>query len=149
MPNLSAPPDQTMYRKQSADGYRSLPYKRPFLAAGFIAMIHYLALITAITLGYILVQEGQKKVTYAFIAAVIVLALSWLVGYFRRASAKCPLCKGTPLLDTQAAKHKKAHRAFPLNYGTTAQISMLMTHRFRCMYCGTGYDLLRKSSQNR
>lgn len=117
--------------------------------AALLALIHYFSMIAVITLGYILTRVDGFKVTIGFAVAVAVLALSWLIGYFRRASAKCPLCKGTPLLDTAAAKHKKAFRIRPLNYGTTAQVSLLLSHRFRCMYCGTGFDLLRRSSSVR
>ncbi|MEP4076622.1 hypothetical protein [Haloferula sp.] len=138
-----------MQPKRSVDGYRSLPHKRPFIAAALLALVHYLSLIAAITLGYILTRVEKPDVKIGFIVAIGIFALSWLIGYFRRASAKCPLCKGTPLLDSAASKHKKAYRLRPLNYGTTAQISLLMGHRFRCMYCGTGFDLLRKSSNVR
>jgi len=138
-----------MYPKRSIDGYRSLPHKRAFISAAFLALIHYLSLISVITLGYILTQAEGSKVSVGFIIAVGFLAFSWLIGFFRRSAAKCPLCKGTPLLDTAAAKHKKAFRFLPFNYGTTAQISLLLAHRFRCMYCGTGFDLLRKSSNVR
>ncbi|MEM1083207.1 MAG: hypothetical protein AAGI48_03725 [Verrucomicrobiota bacterium] len=138
-----------MHPKRSADGYRSLPHKRPFLGAAFFALIHYLALISTITLGYILIQAEGWKLSTGFIISVSVLALSWLIGYFKRRSARCPLCKGTPLLDTAASKHRKSYRLAPLNYGTTALLSLMLSHRFRCMYCGTGFDLLRKSTSQR
>jgi uncharacterized membrane protein (DUF485 family) len=138
-----------MQPKRSADGYRSLPHKRAFISASVLALIQYLALVAAITLCFILTRVEGRYVTAGFIAAIVVVALSWFIGYFHRRSAKCPLCKGTPLLDSAAAKHTKALRVPPLNYGTTAQISLLMSHRFRCMYCGTGFDLLRKPTSFR
>lgn len=138
-----------MQPKRSVDGYRSLFHKRAFVSASVLALLQYLSLIAAITLGFILTQARETPVTISFISAIGVFVLSWIIGYFHRSSAKCPLCKGTPLLDSAAVKHKNAFKVRPLNYGTTAQVSLLMSHRFRCMYCGTGFDLLRKSSSSR
>lgn len=135
-----------MHPKRSVDGYRSLPHKRPYIEASILALLHYLSLIAVITLAIILARVGDSEAKIGFVVAVIVFALTWLFGFFRRSTAKCPLCKGTPLLDNAASKHKNAHRLQPLNYGTTAQLSLLFSHRFRCMYCGTGFDLTRKSS---
>jgi uncharacterized membrane protein (DUF485 family) len=136
-----------MHPRRSVDGFRSLPHKRPFLAAAFLALVHYLSLIAAITLALIITKVQDPRVVTGLFIAIGAIVLSWLFGYFHRASAKCPLCKGTPLLDSVAVKHRNAYRIPPLNYGTTAQISLLMSHRFRCMYCGTGFDILRKSSK--
>ena len=63
-----------------------------------------------------------------------------------RRSARCPLCKGTPYLNTGALTHRNATRLFPLNHGTSALLSSLITQRFRCMYCGTRFDLLKRRS---
>ena len=138
-----------MHSKRSSDHYRSLPHKWPYIEAAFLALVSYLAMLAIITLGIIMIGTKSEKVTHGFIAAVAVLVISWLLGYFRRMAIKCPLCKGTPLLDSSASRHTKAFRVPPFNYGTTAQFSVLLSHRFRCMYCGTGFDLTRKSSNVR
>ena len=138
-----------MHSKRSLDGYHSLPHKRPYIEATLLALLHYLSIIAAITLAFIFIRFGDPEVKNSFIGSVIVLAVTWLFGFIRRSTAKCPLCKGTPLLDSAASKHKKAHRLPPFNYGTTAQLNLIFSHRFRCMYCGTGFDLLRKPSSER
>jgi len=135
-----------MHPKRSVDNFRSIHHKRPFIESNLLALLHYLALIAVITLAVILIRVGGTDVRNAFIAAMIAFAVTWLLSYIRRLNTKCPLCKGTPLLDCAAVKHTKAVRIAPLSYGTTAQLSLLFTHRFRCMYCGTGFDLLKKSS---
>jgi hypothetical protein len=81
----------------------------------------------------------------AFVASLV----SWLVSFLRRRSARCPLCKGSPLLDSGAVKHAKAYRLPPLGYAATAVLGILFLSRFRCMYCGTPYDLLKRSSSAR
>ena len=135
-----------MHPKRSVDNYRSIHHKRPFIESNLLALLHYLSLIAVITLAVILIRVGGAEVKEGLIAAVIAFAVTWLLCYIRRLNTRCPLCKGTPLLDCAAVKHKKAVRFAPLTYGTTAQLSLLFSQRFRCMYCGTGFDLLKKSS---
>jgi hypothetical protein len=138
-----------MHQNQSIDGYRSIPHRRPYIEAAILALLKYFTAIAAITLGVILVLGGETLVRHGFIGAVVAFAVIWLIGYIRRFTVKCPLCKGTPLLDSAASKHKNAVRFRPLNYGTTAQLSLILSHRFRCMYCGTGFNLMRNSSTKR
>ena len=132
------------FDRSTSRGPRSLPSKRPYLMAMGFAAVHYLAILTALTLGVILIRERSPSISKSFVVAVSVVAGTWMWGYFIRTSTKCPLCKGTPLLDSGAIKHSKAIRIPPCNYGTTAQLSLIFTHRFRCMYCGTPFDLMKK-----
>lgn len=128
---------------------RSLHDKRPFNVAVFFAVLHYLCVIAFLTCVVILILnpvEGSVKILLASLVACLV---TWLISFFRRRSVRCPLCKGSPLLDTGAVKHAKAHRLPPLNHGNTAVLGILFLNRFRCMYCGTPYDMLKKSSQQR
>ena len=128
---------------------RSLHDKRPFNVAVFFAVVHYLCVIAFLTCVVILILnpvEGSVKILLASLVACLV---TWLISFFRRRSVRCPLCKGSPLLDTGAVKHAKAHRLPPLNHGNTAVLGILFLNRFRCMYCGTPYDMLKKSSQQR
>ncbi|QJE95195.1 hypothetical protein [Luteolibacter luteus] len=128
---------------------RSLHDKRPFNVAVFFAVIHYLCLIAFLTCAVILVLNPVEGSVMILIASLVGCLFSWLVSFFKRRSARCPLCKGSPLLDTGAVKHTKAFRLPPLNHGNTAVLGILFLQRFRCMYCGTPFDMLKKSSQHR
>lgn len=123
--------------------------KRPFNVAVFFALIHYLCLIAFLTCVVIVILNPKPESIPPMIAAAIASALTWLVSFFRRRSARCPLCKGTPLLGGGAVKHAKAYRLRPLNHATTSVLGILFLHRFRCMYCGTPYDVLKPSSNQR
>ena len=126
---------------------RSLPHKRPFVGALVLASLHYLSLV-AITGGIVLLFQGRNSVAGRVISiAATATALTWLVAYFKRRSARCPLCRGTPFLDSAAHTHQKARRLFPLNYGTTAMLDCIFTQRFRCMYCGNRYDMLKPTAR--
>jgi hypothetical protein len=128
---------------------RSLHDKRPYNFAVFFAVIHYLCVIAFLTCVVILILNPDPESVTILIASLVACILSWLVSFFKRRSVRCPLCKGSPLCDTGASKHAKAFRLTPLNYGNTAVLGILFLHRFRCMYCGTPYDMLKKSSQHR
>ena len=95
------------------------------------------------------VHSATIAATASRSTAALALAASlatWLISYLRRRSARCPLCKGSPLLESGAVKHAKAYRLRPFNHGATAVLGILFLNRFRCMYCGTPYDLLKRSS---
>jgi len=123
---------------------RSLPHRRAFVWAGLLVVLCWLLTLGALTLGYLMLARGRAEVLPWFIATAVAVLLVWTIGYLVRRAARCPLCQGTPLLDNPAAKHRKALRLPPLNHGGTAVLHLLLTHRFRCMYCGTPFDLLRK-----
>ena len=136
-----------MSLKKHSHGARSLPFKRGYVAALVVGFLHYMALVTTATLGFILFRTQNGIVAAWLIGAILAIVITWVIGYLLRRSAKCPLCKGTPLLDTNAAKHSKAVRIRPFNFGTTALLHLTFSYRFRCMYCGTPFDLLRKPGQ--
>ena len=77
--------------------------------------------------------------------------ITLIISYSKRRSARCPLCIGTPLLNSGALAHKRSFALGPLNEGFTAVLSIACTQKFRCMYCGTRYDLLKpiRSRQHR
>jgi DNA-directed RNA polymerase subunit RPC12/RpoP len=81
------------------------------------------------------------------VGGIVFSGLLWLTAYFKRRAAKCPLCKGTPLLNSGAVPHPRARRIRPLNQGVSAMLSIMATQRFRCMYCGSDYDLLKPRSR--
>jgi hypothetical protein len=120
--------------------------KRSLSVAVFFTLLHYLCVIGFLTsVGIIMAYPTARSVppATAFAAASLV---TWFVSFVRRRSARCPLCKGSPLYDSGAAKHVKALRVRPLSYGTTAVFSILFLNRFRCMYCGTPCDMLKAPS---
>lgn len=128
---------------------RSLHDKRPFHVAVFFTLIHYLCVIAFATCVVILILNPQPVSIPPLIASAVASLFTWLVAFLRRRTARCPLCKGSPLVDSGAAKHAKAFRFRPLNHGTTAVLGILFLHRFRCMYCGTPYDMLKRSASER
>lgn len=125
-------------------GARSLPFKRAYVAAMIVTFVHYMAMVATLTLTFILIRTGEEGVALWLLISLGLLGLSWGIGFIFRRAASCPLCKGTPLLDTRAAKHRKAVRIKPLNFGATALLHLTFSSRFRCMYCGTPFDLQRK-----
>ncbi len=77
--------------------------------------------------------------------------ITLIISCSKRRSARCPLCIGTPLLNSGALAHKRSFALGPLNEGFTAVLCIACTQKFRCMYCGTRYDLLKpiRSRQHR
>ena len=129
---------------------RSIHDKRPFNRAIFFTLVHYLCGIAFITCVVILLlHPTPMTMVKPLVASALALAVTWLISFLRRRSARCPLCKGSPLLDSGAAKHAKAFRLRPFNHGTTAVLGILFLNRFRCMYCGTPYDLQKRSAVER
>ncbi|WP_265594139.1 hypothetical protein [Haloferula sp. BvORR071] len=128
---------------------RSVHDKRPYNVAVTLTLLHYLCVVGFLTSLVILSLNPKVDSVELLIGFVVATGVTWLIAYLKRRSARCPLCKGTPLLDTGASKHAKAYRLRPLNYGSTAVLGILFLHRFRCMYCGTPYDLLKKPSSQR
>jgi hypothetical protein len=128
---------------------RSLPDKRPYNVAVFLSVIHYLCVISFLTCVVILVINPVENSVRILIGSLVACLLTWLVAFFKRRSVRCPLCKGLPLYDSGASKHSKAYRLRPLNHANTAIFGILFLQRFRCMYCGTPYDMMKKSSQQR
>lgn len=128
---------------------RSLPSTRSFTIAVFISAIHYLGLIATVTAFGFFFMNPSQLATKVIVGSVIFSAITWLIAFFRRRCAYCPLCKGTPLINSGALAHSKATRIPPFNHGTSATLSIIATHTFRCMYCGSDFDLLKTPSHLR
>jgi hypothetical protein len=140
-------PDQESSSRTRVSRARSLPSARPFRVAVLFTSLHYLAMVATLTaLGMVLAYPSQSASLF-FVCGLVVCAITWLVAFFKRRATSCPLCRGTPLLDTGARTHARAWRFLPLNHGTTAVVSIMCCQRFRCMYCGSDYDLLKPSSR--
>jgi hypothetical protein len=128
---------------------RSLPSSRPFNVAVFLSALHYLALIMTTT-AFVLFFKEQSQLAVKFIVGGIAFSVvTWLIAFFKRRAAHCPLCKGTPLINSGALAHTKATRIFPFNHGVSSTLTILATQRFCCMYCGSDFDLLKIPSHLR
>ena len=125
---------------------RSVPHKRRFVVAILLSLVFYLAVIALITsaVAFFFATAEFKKISAEILIACLGISLiAWIISYIKRRGALCPLCKSTPFADNLARKHEKAHRLRPLNYGTSAILTALFLQRWRCMYCGTSFDLLK------
>jgi hypothetical protein len=91
------------------------------------------------------VQHPRLDTVLALIGSLGLAVASWILGYFKRRAAMCPLCNGTPLLVSGALPHVKAVRIPPFNHGVSAVLSLVFTQRFTCMYCGCRFDMLKDS----
>ncbi len=128
---------------------RSLPSSRPFNVAVFFAALHYLGLITAVTSLVLFFREPSQLAMKVMLCGLMFSIIWWVIAFFKRRAAYCPLCKGTPLINSGALPHSRAWRLFPLNHGVTATLSVIACQRFRCMYCGSDFDLLKTPSHLR
>jgi hypothetical protein len=141
-----------MIEEQTTTRGRSVPHTSPYRVTALLSLLYYLTLVGLFTSLVMLVRKyflrhgDVTDLLALFLCFILASVIIWITSYIQRRSVKCPLCKGTPLLDTAAAKHIKARRIWPLNYGTTAVLRVTFTQSFRCMYCGTPYDLTRKPS---
>lgn len=128
---------------------RSVHDKGPYKFAVFLTLVHYLSIVALVTCVVIFILNPKQASVPPLIGSIVATLFTWLVAFIKRRSVRCPLCKGTPLLDGGASKNAKAYRLPPLNYGNTAVLGILFLSRFRCMYCGTPYDMLKKPSNQK
>jgi len=122
---------------------RSLPHKYYYQLSIFWMVILYLIFFCIIAAGVGFALDSRSNNAYLLIGLVFSAVPVWIIGYVVRKKATCPLCKGTPMLDSQASKHVKAFRIPPLNYGNTNIVRALITRRFRCHFCGSPFDMLK------
>ncbi len=128
---------------------RSLPSSRPFNVAAFFAALQYMGMITVVTAFLVMFHEPSQLAVRVIVGAIVFSAAMWLIAFFKRRSARCPLCKGSPLINSGARAHSRAKRVYPFNHGVSATLSILATQTFRCMYCGSDFDLLKTPSHLR
>jgi hypothetical protein len=128
---------------------RSLQHRLPFVHAVFWSVIHYLCLVASLTAVIAFFIEPTVLATRVIAGCLLLTGLTWLVAMFLRRSAHCPLCKGTPLINSGALTHNRAVRLPPFNEGVTATLSIIASHKFRCMYCGSLFDLLKTPARLR
>jgi hypothetical protein len=128
---------------------RSLPTTRPFKVACFFYALFVLGLITTTTSLVMFFKTPNDFVLKAVFGSLGFTILNWAIAFFKRRKALCPLCKGTPLINSGALPHSNASCLPVLNHGVTATLSVIATQRFCCMYCGSNFDLLKPSSHLR
>ena len=138
----STPKKKLPFQKRA----RSVPFKRPFLIAVAITSVYYLFTLGALTAlaGFIVLRT--KEAAYTLIGLVAVALLIWTISPVKRRDARCPLCKGSPYLNTGAHLHEKATKLPILNHGHSNVFRTIFAQNFRCMYCGTPYDFLKPVS---
>ena len=122
---------------------RSLPHKYHYHTSFWWAALFYTNVLCIIAAGIGFFLNDSQNNAFLLIGLVFLAILVWPLGYLSRRKATCPLCKGTPLLDSRASKHEKAVRIFPFNYGTTNILKAIVARRLRCHFCGTPFDLLK------
>jgi hypothetical protein len=128
---------------------RSVPYRSCYVTGVALCLVYYLCLVGVVASLVALVRIRDPAPGIMLTTFVLLSVVFWFLSFVKRRDATCPLCKGTPLLDTQALTHRKAKRIFPLNYGTSNVLSIVLRHRFRCQFCGIPYDLLKNISPPR
>lgn len=132
---------------------RSVPYRTPYYFALFWTILHVFCVISTLMMVVLFFLNHQQANGFNFKRYIIAGAISSLVtliiSYSRRRAARCPLCIGTPLMNTGALTHKRSTTIGPLNEGYSALVSIAFTQKFRCMYCGTRYDLLKSTHKKK
>ena len=144
-PAVSAMSD-TQNQSPKAYRARAVPYSKPFWAALFFFVLHVLVLVATVAVFVLAITNPNPMIPKLVVAGLSLSALTWMIAYFKRRSVRCPLCKGTPLINSGASPHPRAWRMSLLNHGVSAICSILLTQRFRCMYCGSDFDLLKSKS---
>lgn len=128
---------------------RSMPSSRSFIVAVLVSALHYFGLVATVTALALFFIEPSQLATRVILAGIIFSAFTWLLAFFKRRAAFCPLCKGTPLINSGALAHSKSVRIIPFNHGVSAVLSIIATQKFCCMYCGSDFDLLKTPSHLR
>lgn len=127
---------------------RSVPHRQVFVRAVMLSAIHYLGIIAAATTLVVYFIQPTALAAKVFILCLVFTGVTWLISFFKRRHTYCPLCKGTPLINSGALAHQKATKIFPFNHGVSATLSIIVTQKFRCMYCGTLFDMLKTPSHS-
>lgn len=128
---------------------RSLRSKRQFYVTVSFSALHFLGLILTITALIFFVLKPSPLGRNFILGGIGFSVVTWLIAFFKRRDAHCPLCKGTPLINSGARPHTRAKLIPPFNHGVSATISIITTQTFRCMYCGSDFDLLKPPSHRR
>lgn len=122
---------------------RSVPYRGPFVLAGILGLINFCGAVAILTTLVLYLTAPSQTGMKMLVGTVVFFFIASIASFLKRRNVLCPLCKGTPLVNSRARAHPKAFRVFPLDYGTSSMLSLLFTQTFRCLYCGAKFDLLK------
>lgn len=125
---------------------RSTPNRATIVRTVILSSAHYMGILVALTVIATFFYQPSQLASRLLVFSLAFTGISWFVCYLKRGSTHCALCKGTPFINTGAHVHQKAVRWLPFNHGVTATLSIIATQKFRCMYCGTEFDLLKTPS---
>lgn len=134
---------------------RSIAHSGVFYIAIVWFLLHLICLLLTLAIFALYIFEPENSYLKNYRPHVVILSsvatslITFIIAYIKRRSARCPLCKGTPLVNTWARPHSNAFSIPPLNHGYTAMLSITLTQKFCCMYCGTKFDLLKPTGQKR
>jgi hypothetical protein len=92
-------------------------------------------------LGMVMFVNGNRDLGYSAIAVLGLGVFLRLWAMWHCSRLVCNLCHGTVLREKRCLKHKEASKWPLLSHAATAAISIILTWRFSCMYCGTPYRL--------
>jgi hypothetical protein len=132
---------------------RSMTHSGGYYSAIFWSVLNFLCFASTLIFVALYIYDpavigvDESKPRIVIIAGISISLLTFIIAFIKRRSARCPLCKGTPLLNTGAQTHQNAEMFSPFNHGYTAVLSILLTQKVCCMYCGTKYDLLKTSGK--
>jgi hypothetical protein len=132
---------------------RSMAHTGPFYSAVFWCIVNLLCFASTLVFVVLYVYDpallgaDESKPRLLVVTGIAISLITFVIAYIKRRGAKCPLCKGTPLLNTGASPHYNSISVAPFNHGYTAVLSILFTQKVCCMYCGTKYDLLKPSGK--
>lgn len=135
------------FHHNNTSRYRSVPYRTPFYSAVAWTLILWCSIAATITLVALFLVHHEQGNGDLYKRPIIISAggtiLTLIISYYKRRAARCPLCIGTPLINTGALPHRRSRKFGPFSEGYTTVFSIAFTQKFRCMYCGTRYDLLK------
>ena len=129
--------------KSSAARARSLPHRSSFVWSTIWSSLFFIGLFASVTCFVLFFVFPSPLATKALVGSIAFSGVMWFFSFLKRRETFCPLCRGTPLMNTGARAHSRAVRIPPLNHGVTAVLSILACQKFCCMFCGTSYDLLK------
>jgi hypothetical protein len=135
------PPPEKEATRSSQASLRPFPAPLDPCVLGSLFLISVICFITSI--GIYIANQSRQSAFLVIIILVLTLFL-WLLSLFKRRTERCPLCHGTPYLNTAANKHVKATKLPFLNYGISNLMRTIFTRKFRWMFCGQLDDFLKK-----
>lgn len=124
---------------------RSLRYRRPFFYAVVWSALFYLFFLATLVCFVSYLTRPHMFACVMTVSCLGVTLVFYLISLISRRHARCPLCRGTSLLDTGANTHPRCMRLPLLNASHSAIVGIIFTQQYRCIFCGSKFDLLKSS----